>query len=312
MDSINTPAKPFKKRAREEEGKDAEMDTTTSTKRLKKRLPYTVYSMNEQEVAHQIDLKRQFDDAEYGKLKRTERQSSSSNNVKFQKTTKETMQRWSSFTTYQEMLQETVDYLRGRREQSFCYLGPIHDETLSLVPNLIRMHERGLLTTGSQPAIDKLSCYKNLRLKYIRWQRLQQRAFVDFFCPYEIPYIQMVQSFLSNSKNYKAHMTRIFHDDTVANFKLDVMLTRCKEGASFETYKKAVWRYSTTATPSAHGTEYSGQNTIFCKHEGEIGGYMHVFIAKMGWGGKNATQDLLQDILDACQRFKVYPTYRVG
>lgn len=300
--------KACKKRTQE----DAHINNETGVAKKKTRMPYTVHPLNEDEVEHRIDVERQFADRDYSQKKQRERQKADRENEVFQRTYEETMTRWQSLTTYQEMLQENVDYLRGKREQSFCYAGPIDDETYPLVPNLIRLHERGFLSTGSQPAVDELVHYKNTRLNYKSWLHLQQRAFVEFFCSHEERYIQLVQKFLADAKTYKVHMTRIFYDDTIANFDY-FRLTRSKVGNTYDECKKSRWECNTSSRATSHGTEYDGQNAVFCKNQDATGGYMHVFIAKMKWGPpKDAAQDLLQDILDACREFRIPTTYDVG
>ncbi|KAI7157782.1 hypothetical protein KC349_g5379 [Hortaea werneckii] len=95
------------------------------------------------------------------------------------------MRDWRLAESFQELLDLNRKFLRGESKRSCYHSAPIFDETVALVPGLLRLHDYGMLTMESQPGTappptwTKCPCCSDER-----WVQTQQRPFLMFIIPY--------------------------------------------------------------------------------------------------------------------------------
>lgn len=118
------------------------------------------------------------------------------------------MMRWRAAANWPALIELNKQYIRlsqaGKSISTPYYPGPLDTETTELIPGLLRLHDYGLLTTGSQPAcsgkeppirdIDKL------------WYQYKQWPFVDFVLLYEG---EATEKFFSDLINNHTLITQI-------------------------------------------------------------------------------------------------------
>ncbi|RMX85879.1 hypothetical protein D0868_15255 [Hortaea werneckii] len=61
------------------------------------------------------------------------------------------MRDWRLAESFQELLDLNRKFMRGESKRSCYHSAPIFDETVALVPGLLRLHDYGMLTMESQP-----------------------------------------------------------------------------------------------------------------------------------------------------------------
>lgn len=79
-------------------------------------------------------------------------------------------QDWSNSTDFTDLLELNKKFLRGEISSSPYHYGPIEEETHSLVPSLLKLHERRIFTWGIQPYLRKRKRGDEGKL-YDAWQR---------------------------------------------------------------------------------------------------------------------------------------------
>lgn len=95
------------------------------------------------------------------------------------------MRDWRLAESFQELLDLNRKFLRGESKRSCYHSAPIFDETVALVPGLLRLHDYGMLTMESQPGTappptwTKCPCCSDER-----WVQTQQRPFLMFIIPF--------------------------------------------------------------------------------------------------------------------------------
>ncbi|RMZ10496.1 hypothetical protein D0862_03238 [Hortaea werneckii] len=120
---------------------------------------------------------------------------------------------WRSASSFQELLDFNRKFLRGESKRSCYHRGPIFNETIALVPGLLRLHDYGMLTMESQPGtaptptrIECPCCSDE------RWVQIQQRPYLMLILPYhdKIPK-EVVRRFLVElliDDDFYAHIWR--------------------------------------------------------------------------------------------------------
>lgn len=79
-------------------------------------------------------------------------------------------------TSISGLIEQNVKYLKGELQSGYSCGGPVAYETSLILPHLIQLNERGLITTNSQPA---WSSAIERRLKRCYVSKHRQRASVD-------------------------------------------------------------------------------------------------------------------------------------
>ena len=268
---------------------------------------HIVYTLNDTQLAAWFENERQFTDHAYSHIKMAEEQAQDLADESFQIEARATTLRWESFSTFEQMLQENCNFLYGKTGQTFYYGGPVEKEMIPLVPDLVRLHERGFLTIGSQVAENVVCMYRDSKHNCLTWRRFQQRAFVDFFCPHNASYLAVVEKFFAARQQYKVSITRVGYETSSANFGVFLPLNRCKNATKRSLLKSAPWQEDMHMMGIPPGLEDLMDSTVLTKYDGDMGGYMHVSIARMGWDPELYKQTLLQDLLDACDEHKMLP-----
>lgn len=103
---------------------------------------------------------------------------------KYSRSDKKILAQWENATSWERILELNCAYLRCEFDFTPYYAGPIHDETLPLVPGLLGLHDFGFLPFSSQPAgidgpreVDCPCCNKK------EWYVAKQRPFLSFLAP---------------------------------------------------------------------------------------------------------------------------------
>ncbi|GAB1736906.1 hypothetical protein NU219Hw_g8931t1 [Hortaea werneckii] len=92
---------------------------------------------------------------------------------------------WKSAESFQELLDFNRKFLRGESKRSCYHRGPIFNETVALVPGLLRLHDYGMLTVESQPSEDTAPTWENCPCCHFEgWFQNQQRPYLVFVLPY--------------------------------------------------------------------------------------------------------------------------------
>ncbi|KAI7009809.1 hypothetical protein D0867_07959 [Hortaea werneckii] len=123
------------------------------------------------------------------------------------------MRDWRLAESFQELLDLNRKFLRGESKRSCYHSAPIFDETVALVPGLLRLHDYGMLTMESQPGTappptwTKCPCCSDER-----WVQTQQRPFLMFIIPFhdKVPE-EVIRRFLVElliDDNFYAHVWR--------------------------------------------------------------------------------------------------------
>lgn len=60
---------------------------------------------------------------------------------------------WSTATTFSELIDVNIKFLKGEINESPWHCGPLNGESFSILDKLIEINEKGLLTTSSQPGV---------------------------------------------------------------------------------------------------------------------------------------------------------------
>ncbi|KAI6831416.1 hypothetical protein KC340_g11711 [Hortaea werneckii] len=92
---------------------------------------------------------------------------------------------WKSAESFQELLDLNRKFLRGESKRSCYHRGPIFNETIALVPGLLRLHDYGMLTMESQPGTAPTPTTVTCPCcSDERWVEIQQRPYLMFILPY--------------------------------------------------------------------------------------------------------------------------------
>ncbi|KAI7237593.1 hypothetical protein KC330_g3074 [Hortaea werneckii] len=105
---------------------------------------------------------------------------------------------WKSAKSFQELLDLNRKFLRSESKRSCYHRAPIFNETVALVPGLLRPHDYGMLTVESQPSEDTAPTWEDCPCcPFEGWFQNQQRPYLAFVLPHEdqIPK-EVVQRFL--------------------------------------------------------------------------------------------------------------------
>lgn len=95
--------------------------------------------------------------------------------------------RWIAANDWSTCIELNKEYLRRSQAGMYIttpyYQGPLDAETKELIPDLLHLHDYGLLTTGSQPA--RSGQEPPIREADGSWYQYKQLPFVDFLIPYK-------------------------------------------------------------------------------------------------------------------------------
>ena len=101
---------------------------------------------------------------------------------------RETYVKWHTAKDYAALLRTNRAFLRDELEFSPYHKGPIYKETMAMMPALLRLHDYGMLTLGSQPhAVERVDpqcdCCKG------KDAMITQLPFLSFLLPVKDPSI---------------------------------------------------------------------------------------------------------------------------
>ncbi|KAI6080471.1 hypothetical protein F4821DRAFT_58761 [Hypoxylon rubiginosum] len=149
----------------------------------------------------------------------------------------------------------------GKDVETLYHLGPLEPETTELIPSLLRLHDYGLLTMGSQPAEETVIEREG------KWFQLSQIPFLDFVVPFRDGTEEFLRDLVADEQ-LKCTITD-FRSDTPSIFPgsgCDIVVTREKvECESRESLEQAEWRDYTSirSVPMYYGDLHLDE-TCFC------------------------------------------------
>lgn len=108
--------------------------------------------------------------------------------------------------TYKDLLKANVAFLRGKISETPYHLGPIDEETIPLVNDLVKINEAGFLSIEGQPAlvetdfVEKTWKYPNGRIGGNWWYTIEQKPYICGFMP--TSQLNPFLHFMKNKKDY--------------------------------------------------------------------------------------------------------------
>ena len=101
------------------------------------------------------------------------------------------MDTFRKISTFQELIDTNVQFLEGKIHHTPYHYGPVDDETLPMIADLVKLNKLGCITITSQPAVNE-TYYKNQK-----WLQLQQKSFLEGYMPISVlcPFIQFMSTY---------------------------------------------------------------------------------------------------------------------
>jgi len=62
---------------------------------------------------------------------------------------------YSKVKNWQDLCNTNLDFLQGKQNETFYHLGPINEETNTILNELIQLNSNGFFTTNSQPYVNE-------------------------------------------------------------------------------------------------------------------------------------------------------------
>ena len=221
---------------------------------------------------------------------------------------------WMNIYDYETLLKTNVDFLRGVIPNTPYHGGHIDAETNALVPSLIELHRRGLLTVSGQPAemtsdlfVAETWVGRGGEPQGNWYTDVQQKPYLEFFVPKSQASTALVDYLLSSSR-FKTVVSDVGSGEGWSNItEQKYNVTRDRHANSLETLKFAPWRLYNGVPASNVGDGVR----MFEKYPNLvhiIGNTYHVDVAMTEYG----VGDLEGELLALCDAFGLAPVYDVG
>ncbi|KAJ5144271.1 hypothetical protein N7476_004833 [Penicillium atrosanguineum] len=160
-------------------------------------------------------------------------------------------QQWNQSTGFTALLELNKKFLRGEISSSPYHYGPIEEETRSLVPSLLKLHERRILTWSSQPYLRERK-RGDERKFYDHWQR----PFISFVVAEKDNPRKLFQE-LEKKRDIKVHARKAYSPEAAVQGSFTKKKIVTKYRRSFFWRR---WKVFTTVDPAANLVE----EDIFC------------------------------------------------
>jgi len=175
-----------------------------------------------------------------------------------------TLKKWQAAESWIALVQLNREFIlqsqAGEDVRTPYHTGPLDEETIELIPGLLRLHEYRLLTVCSQPMENEGPC-----LDDGRWKEDKQVPFVQFLMPYEGA---TTEAFISNLINDSQLTTHVYdyRNDTVWPNTVEIEVSMSREFTSYKALPSAEWKILTIVNPHGGETVKAAQdaNPLFC------------------------------------------------
>ncbi|KAJ5704384.1 hypothetical protein N7536_000073 [Penicillium majusculum] len=161
------------------------------------------------------------------------------------------VQKWNNSTGFTALLELNKKFLRGSITSSPYHYGPIEEETLSLVPSLLKLHEWQIFTWSSQPYLRERKRGDEGKL-YDHWQR----PFISFIVAEKNNPRRLFQE-LRRKKDIKVHARKAYSPEVALQGSFTKKKIVTKYRRSFFSRR---WKVLTDVDPAAD----IGEEDIFC------------------------------------------------
>ena len=160
-----------------------------------------------------------------------------------------TMKKWQDAESWIALVQLNREFIlqsqAGEDVQTPYHDGPLCEETIELIPGLLRLHEYRLLTVCSQPMELKVLWDKESHM----WIESKQVPFVEFLIPYEG---ETTKAFISNLIKDSQLITHVCDDRN--NFwpdsnAVEIVVTMSRESTSYDALLRTEWDTWTYVNP---------------------------------------------------------------
>lgn len=130
-------------------------------------------------------------------------------------------QRWYEASTYREVLDLNRAFIRGELKTTVYHGGPLCDETTPLIPNLLSLHDYGILTHAGQPHQDDGPFFTDYKPPALQWSQWRQRPYLDFLVPRtEVRYTSSLNS-CNQGSSLDRHANRNFLSHGLCSYQTD-------------------------------------------------------------------------------------------
>lgn len=167
------------------------------------------------------------------------------------------MAEWNTSGNFTDLLESNKKFLRGDISSSPYHYGPIEAETRSLVPSLLKLHERQIFTWNSQPYLRKRTRGDGGKF-YDAWQR----PYLSFVVAEKNNPQRLFQE-LKRKRDIKVHARRAYSPEAA----LEGSFTKNKivsKGRIVTKYRRSLflrrWKVFTSIDPASDIAE----EDIFC------------------------------------------------
>jgi hypothetical protein len=161
------------------------------------------------------------------------------------------LQIWKKIKTIEELFYCNKEFIKGNIYGSCYHLGPLHEDSLALVLDLIQLHDNGFLTVNGQGPLLIYDSHKTNKNFFVS---IEQRPYLEGYI--ENKYIEDILKYILN---FNSNMTedKIFYriytkDKTITNIDKIHNVTREKSYHTIEQKNDMIWE-----TPTNLHTDYN-------------------------------------------------------
>ena len=107
--------------------------------------------------------------------------------------------------TYRDLQDVNILFLQGKLKKTPYHLGPVDEETIPLLENLITINDLGFISVMGQPALDEIKFVDrtwklNGQICGNWWYQLRQRSVIEGYLPKA--YLDLFLEFMVNQPDY--------------------------------------------------------------------------------------------------------------
>lgn len=174
---------------------------------------------------------------------------------------KDWRQPWLDIRNYEDLVYVSGAFVAGKIRETPYHAGPLEDESIPLIPELITLHRYGLVTVNSQPATDDENQFtlNNREHPNGYYYDERQRPYVEFFMPNTAKRAAAIQAMFNDPSRYAvsiAHFDGRSYNDKgqettqyEKNFDETLVVTEDRGAETIEALKKEPWRAYSRISP---------------------------------------------------------------
>jgi hypothetical protein len=197
------------------------------------------------------------------------------------------VQHWNNSTGFTALLELNKKFLRGEISSSPYHYGPIEEETHSLVPSLLKLHERQIFTWSSQPYLRERKRGDSGKF-YDHWQR----PFISFIVAEKNNPRRLFQE-LKRNRDIKVHARKAYSPEAAVqgSFTRKKLVTKYRRSFFWRR-----WKVFTAVDPAADIAE----EDIFCLEAMKRAEPWEFEVVAASWKDVDITRIVI-DAVDAAQ-----------